>query len=347
MFGIIKRLARKRSLRWVGGIAVLFAASSAYVLLKPAPAFPPLPIPNGYDDLIRAGDDATGDPPKSLPTGTSNVAELRAFLSPNREAIQLARVGLSRECGVPVAFSRQALEAHLGRIQPLRKVGRLLNAEGTLAALETRNRAAAESFLDLYRLGQAAARNGLMVDYSLGLAFESMGSMGLANLRAKLTADEDREVLKELRVLDHRSEPPDRVADRERAWYRRSAPSYERLMMWVSGAGERQLKPAVTSLRWSATQNRTTLRLLIADLAVRAFRAEHGTYPQRLAELVPAELDSVPIDPFSGQPLIYRPVDSAYLLYSVGPDGRDDSGTPMADAKIWWTARGDIRLTPP
>jgi hypothetical protein len=31
-------------------------------------------------------------------------------------------------------------------------------------------------------------------------------------------------------------------------------------------------------------------------------------------------------DIFSGNPLIYRPSETGYLLYSVGPNGKDDGG---------------------
>ena len=49
----------------------------------------------------------------------------------------------------------------------------------------------------------------------------------------------------------------------------------------------------------------------------------------RLAELVPAWLPAVPLDPFSNRPLVYRITTNSFLLYSVGPDGKDDQGTSL------------------
>ncbi len=39
----------------------------------------------------------------------------------------------------------------------------------------------------------------------------------------------------------------------------------------------------------------------------------------------------MPQDLFSGGPLIYRPSDKGYLLYSIGVNGRDDGGQGYGD----------------
>ncbi len=67
-------------------------------------------------------------------------------------------------------------------------------------------------------------------------------------------------------------------------------------------------------------------RLLLVVLAIRAYRGEHGALPKSLADLgLDPRLTS---DPYSGKPLVYRPKDGDYLLYSVGPDFKDDGGVP-------------------
>ena len=57
-----------------------------------------------------------------------------------------------------------------------------------------------------------------------------------------------------------------------------------------------------------------------------AYRADTGRYPARLAELAPKYLAAVPDDLFAGKPLVYRPSEAGYLLYSVGINGKDDGG---------------------
>ncbi|RYD83745.1 MAG: hypothetical protein EOP84_07420 [Verrucomicrobiaceae bacterium] len=62
-----------------------------------------------------------------------------------------------------------------------------------------------------------------------------------------------------------------------------------------------------------------------------------GSLPVQLTGLAPSELPQVPRDPFSGSPFHYVPrADGTYLLYSAGPDGKDDGGE--RDKDIVWTA---------
>ena len=69
------------------------------------------------------------------------------------------------------------------------------------------------------------------------------------------------------------------------------------------------------------------LRLATAAVALEQFRVEHGSrYPASLSELVPNYLAAPPADPFDGQPLRYRKHGPGYLLYSIGPDLKDDGG---------------------
>lgn len=59
-------------------------------------------------------------------------------------------------------------------------------------------------------------------------------------------------------------------------------------------------------------------------LAAKAYRMEKRRLPERLDELVPDYLDSVPVDDFDGKPLRYNPAKK--VLYSVGKDLKDDGG---------------------
>jgi hypothetical protein len=68
-------------------------------------------------------------------------------------------------------------------------------------------------------------------------------------------------------------------------------------------------------------------------LAVELFNQRAGRYPESIAELTPGILPTVPLDPWSGKPFVYRRLDPAtdpyrrsYTLYSVGADGVDNGG---------------------
>ncbi|MFO7973922.1 MAG: hypothetical protein R6V12_04730 [Candidatus Hydrogenedentota bacterium] len=64
-------------------------------------------------------------------------------------------------------------------------------------------------------------------------------------------------------------------------------------------------------------------------LAIKAFHRDTDNYPESLSRLVPAYLETLPRDPFSGSDFIYRADETGFLLYSVGPDLDDDGGMPF------------------
>jgi hypothetical protein len=68
-------------------------------------------------------------------------------------------------------------------------------------------------------------------------------------------------------------------------------------------------------------------RLTVTALALARYQRKYGAYPRSLAELTPAFLPAVPLDPVDGQPLRYRlEADGRFMLYSIGADGKDDGG---------------------
>ncbi len=67
-------------------------------------------------------------------------------------------------------------------------------------------------------------------------------------------------------------------------------------------------------------------RNLHLAFALAGYHRDHGRYPAKLDDLAPKYLAAVPGDLFSGKPLVYRPSEKGYLLYSVGVNGKDEEG---------------------
>lgn len=82
--------------------------------------------------------------------------------------------------------------------------------------------------------------------------------------------------------------------------------------------------------RLNGLQNETQNGLLAIALSLRAYKLENGSYPDRLEKLVPEYLSKLPVEPFTMRgTFCYKPTHGKYLLYSVGPDGKDDGGKPI------------------
>lgn len=66
---------------------------------------------------------------------------------------------------------------------------------------------------------------------------------------------------------------------------------------------------------------------------------QNGTYPESLDVFATEFGGAIPADPFSGKPYIYEPNPQGILLYSAGPNGRDDGGrlnyNDGYDDRVW------------
>jgi hypothetical protein len=92
------------------------------------------------------------------------------------------------------------------------------------------------------------------------------------------------------------------------------------------------LAPDARKFAAKMTSNQVGEELLLVALALRAYADEHAAqYPVSLTDLVPAYLPRIPDDSFALNKTSYRYTlhGATYQLYSVGPDGRDDSGLPF------------------
>jgi len=107
-----------------------------------------------------------------------------------------------------------------------------------------------------------------------------------------------------------------------------------KLIRWEAEAAElpRFYAPASTMLeamtryaeRVAMTQTKAVAARL--GLALAVYKQQTGSYPDDLAALVPHFIGEIPLDPFTGNPFIYRTEGVGFILYSLGPNLTDDGG---------------------
>ena len=93
------------------------------------------------------------------------------------------------------------------------------------------------------------------------------------------------------------------------------------------------LLPSLSRVVMREASNQALLELATSALAVERFRLAEGRLPTNLKELTPRFLDTVPIEPFDGNPVRYRRLASGYVIYSVDADGHDDGGVEAPEHK--------------
>ncbi len=85
----------------------------------------------------------------------------------------------------------------------------------------------------------------------------------------------------------------------------------------------------------ATVENRGNMQFELTKLAftLAAYRADHGGYPAKLADLVPKYVAEVPKDIFNDAELHYRLEDNGYVLYSVGVNAKDDGAKSYGEGK--------------
>jgi len=61
-------------------------------------------------------------------------------------------------------------------------------------------------------------------------------------------------------------------------------------------------------------------------LALKIYQQKHANYPDSLTSLAPEIIPEIPVDPFTGKDYIYRKEGKGFIVYSIGPNEKDDNG---------------------
>jgi len=112
-------------------------------------------------------------------------------------------------------------------------------------------------------------------------------------------------------------------------------PSHWVARNWLPRAGDLWLKELLLAADYRATA---------LALALHGYAAQRGALPERLDELCPSYLPTLPLDPFAGKPFLYGKTGDAAEVRSTGPDLDDDEGkTSVASPGTWASpAGGDV-----
>jgi len=268
---------------------------------EPLPPVAPLPNPDGYDDLVKAGQMITGNVGNYDEMGQS---ELRATAQSNSNAIQLARTGLQEKCRVTLDYSA-ASSARLDQLTALKRLAQAFAAQGRLAEMEKRPADAVQSDLDMIRLANDSASGGVIIDQLVGIAIEAIGVANLQKLVDQLDTKTCRDTAATLETLDSQRQTWPEVMQQERDWSRRTFPGIRNELGRLMSRNTLNKVYQNAEQRFEEQQSKT--RQLMVEFAARAYELDKGHRLGNVNDLVPDYLKAVPQDPFTGTNMVYLP----------------------------------------
>jgi len=344
----MKRWAARLGLAMLAA-SVLFPSASLYwKMAQPLTPIPDqeVPEPNAYTEIIQAG---RALPPGTVPDpDTATMATMTTFLRTQAPLLQEVRVALGKPTCVPLDYSpTDPSRFATPMIQQMHELGWAFLVEATVAEKEERFADAADGCINVVVLGNHVANGGLVTDCVVGIAIEGLGNARLRQFRDKLQPNDCQRLIRRLETLDADRETAEGIFQRDEAWSERAFGWHCRFALIVELIVGQQLgvvDDRLLTLTWALERRDAQHRLLMTELAIRAYRLEKGANPERLEELVPEYLARVPIDPYSdsGAPLVYRRTNGEYLLYSLGPNREDDGGQRLSWDAVVLKERGDV-----
>jgi hypothetical protein len=110
------------------------------------------------------------------------------------------------------------------------------------------------------------------------------------------------------------------------------------------------LAPALGRVSEITHEKKAETHALLSILALMRYNNDNGLYPEKLQELITnGYLKELPMDPYSDRSLAYKKTDTDFILYSVGPNFKDDGGElgKDSDGRVRkWRKNGDTVFWP-
>jgi ABC-type transport system involved in multi-copper enzyme maturation permease subunit len=126
-----------------------------------------------------------------------------------------------------------------------------------------------------------------------------------------------------MRLVDFAKQPYYLIKKPLSTWEKKIAPEAKMPPRYVLA---RMVLPAYGRTLAQQARYNATLDTFKLALALKIYKQQHGHYPDTLAPLAPEVIKELPLDPFTGKDYIYRRESKGFIVYSVGPNEKDNGG---------------------
>lgn len=305
----------------LGALLLVIVLLMVMATQRSGPPFvpPPVPSPNGFDDLQRA---AKMLAPRTGFYDEMDVDELEQVVAANEAALKITRAALRDPIAMPMdwtTYPATGAQAKLNQVQNIRQLARALVAEARLNQAKN-PKAAIQAILDALKMGAESVQGGLMVHFLAGLGIQTMAIKELKTL-VEQHPELGPEVEYGLRSHQiENNEDAEEVTAREIAYINHATTG---ISGWLMRRHLDELvRPSVEATLEAELRATAQQELFLAHLVINAYYLKHSAWPKTLE----GDALSMPLDPYSNRPFIYRVTENGYQLYSVGSNKVDDGG---------------------
>lgn len=287
-----------------------------------------LPQPNGYDQLVRAGEsvDVSIDFDPAAPTCPAvdaNREALTAFVEQASSQLNMMQDAFQLPSAVPVGYGERMLDSP----KPFISLVLLLNSKARLAELEHDTKLLLQSRLQRLWLCQQLTRGA--TEHEFFLASDILGYPSMLASIDNFDANACRRFAQEVRAVETNREPLKDILRRDyllhahMGWFVR----VNQIMEQLTGKTRHDL-----IVRRGYQMFEFRLRRLMLVAALRAYTLDKGNLPIELDQLVPEYLHAVPRDPFvpGEQPIDCKLTSNGFRIVASSPL----YGDQLADFKL-------------
>jgi hypothetical protein len=161
------------------------------------------------------------------------------------------------------------------------------------------------------------------MSFLIGNSSELLATKRLAELLPNFSQTNLTTLATELRRLNQSRPSFNSIIERERYFAAKNSTNIIVLMKHQLTLRKNDAFKSTEARRQLTIAN---FEVLITQIAARLYTFDHQIAPKTLTDLVPRYLLAIPNDPFSNTPLVLTNSNTNIIIYSIGPNKRDDFG---------------------
>ena len=280
------------------------------------------------------------------PWQSRDYPELAAWLAQQNDLLAKLRQACTFEkCWFPLGSLTNLtqiaaqIDSRMTVLSAVRGWAQLLVCAANNDIAEGRVDAATDKFLCVLKMGRHFCRQGLMIDYLVGIAVEAIGLAGIREFVVEHAPTENQLKQFEDAVLQQKDQwrSDFESAAEVEILLEKSQGLPLRFGLWLQRLRS-PVADAVKHIEKTALRSQSVRQGTVILIALRRFRDKTGRWPESLEQIKDLVGQEILTDPVNDSSFVYKLTETGFTLYSTGPNKIDDGGVrgdDKDDQLIW------------